>query len=47
MEENYGAKAARPFDTDLKRIRYWKKQKRELLLADEESTASWRWEEES
>ena len=34
MEENYGAKAARPFDTDLKRIRYWKKQKRELLLAD-------------
>ena len=27
-------KAARHFDTDPKRIRYWKKQKRELLLAD-------------
>lgn len=33
-EEHSGEKAAKHFDIDPKRIRYWKKQKSELLLAD-------------
>ncbi|XP_042291780.1 zinc finger protein 510-like isoform X2 [Thunnus maccoyii] len=33
-EEHSGEKAAKHFDIDSKRIRYWKKQKNELLLAD-------------
>ncbi|KAM7373728.1 hypothetical protein PAMP_008562 [Pampus punctatissimus] len=33
-EENSGEKTARHFDIDPKRIRYWRKQKSELLLAD-------------
>lgn len=33
-EENSGEKAVRHFNIDSKRIRYWKKQKGELQLAD-------------
>lgn len=33
-EENSGEEAAKHFDTDPRRIRYWKAQKNELLLAN-------------